>query len=156
MSDRPSSPGRHERWIVPALIILFCVAATYISTTFKKMPPILKRGIQPSDFPQLLLSTIIAVTLLMVWYDPIRVRERVQGTVWGTLALFALFSGLTFVDFFLALAAFSAGLAFFWGERRKHVLAILGIVVPVAIFFLFDQVFEIRFPRGLITNLWYG
>lgn len=32
----------------------------------------------------------------------------------------------------------------------------VGLVMPVAIFFLFDQVFEIRFPRGLLTNLWYG
>ena len=55
MSDERQSTGRFERWIVPATIILFCAAAFYLSTTFKKMPPILKRGIQPSDFPQLLL-----------------------------------------------------------------------------------------------------
>ena len=63
MSSTPKPPGRVERWLVPALIILFCVGAFWLSTTFKKMPPILKRGMQPADFPQLLLITIILLML---------------------------------------------------------------------------------------------
>ena len=51
---------------------------------------------------------------------------------------------------------FAAALTFYWGERRPLMLATVGLVMPLAIFFLFDQVFEIRFPRGLLTNLWYG
>ncbi|MEM1398870.1 MAG: tripartite tricarboxylate transporter TctB family protein [Pseudomonadota bacterium] len=148
---------RHiERWLIPLLIIAFCIVAFWLSTTFKKMPPILKRGIQPSDFPQLLLGTIVLLTLAMMWVDPVRVKERLQNTVIGTLALFAVFAGLTTIDFFLALAVFAAGLAFYWGERKPGTLALVGIGVPVSIFLLFDQVFEIRFPRGLLTNLWYG
>ena len=156
MSDTPD-PRRHlERWLIPVLIIAFCVAAFWLSTTFKKMPPILKRGIQPSDFPQLLLITIVTLTLVMMWIDPVRVKEKLQGTVWGTLLLFAVFAALTSIDFFLALAVFALALTFYWGERRPLMLATVGLVMPVAIFFLFDQVFEIRFPRGLLTNLWYG
>ncbi|MCV6591867.1 MAG: tripartite tricarboxylate transporter TctB family protein [Silicimonas sp.] len=156
MSDKPASPGRIERWLIPALILGFCAAAFYVSTTFKKMPPILKRGIQPSDFPQLLLVAIMVMTLVMVWVDPIRIRDRLQGTVWGTLVLFGLFAALTAIDLFLALSVFALALTVFWGERRPAILALVGFVVPVVIFFLFDQVFEIRFPRGLLTNLWYG
>lgn len=147
---------RLEGWLVVALIIAFCVAAFWLSTTFKKMPPILKRGIQPSDFPQLLLIFLIGLTAAMAWFDPIRVRERLQGTTVGTLVLFAAFALLTTIDLFLALAIFAAALAAVWGERRIQVLALVGLVVPVFIFFLFEQVFEIRFPRGLLTNLWYG
>ncbi len=156
MSDKQMPTGRFERVLIPALIILFCIAAFYISTTFRKMPPILKRGIQPSDFPQLLLVLIVAMTLVMAWFDPIRIRDRLQGTVWGTLALFALFAALTAVDLFLALGVFAVCLTALWGERRVKILLLVGLVAPVAIFFLFDQVFEIRFPRGLITNLFYG
>ena len=141
---------------MPLAIVLFCAAAFYVSTTFRKMPPILKRGIQPSDFPQLLLISIVGMTLLMAWLDPVRIKEKLQNTVWGTLALFAVFAGVTAVDFFLALSVFALGLTFFLGERRATVLIGVGILVPVAVFFLFDQVFEIRFPRGLLTNLWYG
>ncbi len=148
--------GRVERFLVPAIIIAFCVAAFWMSTTFRDMPPILKRGMQPSDFPQLLLGLIICLTLAMAWFDPITVRERLQGRTIGTLAVFLVFALVTAVDFILALAVFAAALAALWGERRLTVLALVGLVVPALIFFLFDQVFEIRFPRGALTNLWYG
>ncbi len=154
--EKPVYSSKVERWIVPAVIVAFCLAAFWLTTTFRTMPPILKRGMQPSDFPQLLLGMIILLTAVMAWRDPIRIRERLQGTVLGTLALFVLFSVLTFVDFFLALAVFSASLAAYWGERRILNLTLVGLAVPASIFFLFDQVFEIRFPRGLFTNWWYG
>ncbi|WP_159980929.1 tripartite tricarboxylate transporter TctB family protein [Roseobacter cerasinus] len=156
MSEKSASRGQFERWLIPVLILAFCIAAFYVSTTFKKMPPILKRGIQPSDFPQLLLAAITLMTLAMLWVDPIRIRDRLQGTVWGTLALFAGFAALTAVDLFLALGVFALALTVLWGERRPVILWLVGLVVPLAVFFLFDQVFEIRFPRGLLTNLWYG
>lgn len=156
MPGEPESRGGIERWLVPALIILFCAAAFYVSTTFREMPPILKRGIQPSDFPQLLLGTIVILTILTAWLDPIQVKERLPRPVLGTIALFGVFAVVSVVDLFLGLGVFAAALAAYWGERRLAVIAIIGIVLPTAIFFLFDQVFEIRFPRGLLTNLWYG
>lgn len=153
-----SDGNRHqiERWLIPALIIVFCLAAYWVTTTFKTMPPILKRGIQPSDFPQLLLGVLIALTLFMVWKDPIQIKEKMRGATVGTIALFVVFAALTAIDLFLALGVFAAALAAFWGERRLPILALIGIVVPLVIFFLFDLGFEIRFPRGLLTNLWYG
>lgn len=156
MSTTPKPRGQIERWLVPALIILFCLGAFWLTTTFKKMPPILKRGIQPADFPQLLLGAIILMTATMAWIDPVRVKEKLQGSTIGSLVLFGLFALLTSIDLFLALAVFAACLSAWWGERRLPVLALVGLVAPVVIFFLFDQVFEIRFPRGLLTNLWYG
>jgi len=83
------------------------------------MPPILKRGIQPSDFPQMVCVAIILMTLYMFWRDPVTIVEPM-------------------------------------GERSFLRLIMVGLVVPVTVFFLFDQVFKIRFPRGLLTNLWYG
>lgn len=156
MSTTPKPRGQIERWLVPALIILFCLGAIWLTTTFKKMPPILKRGIQPSDFPQLLLSAIILMTLAMAWFDPVRVREQMQGATIGSILLFGVFALLNSIDLFLALAIFAAGLSGWWGERRIWVLALVGLVMPVVIFFLFDLIFEIRFPRGLLTNIWYG
>ncbi|MCE2523530.1 MAG: tripartite tricarboxylate transporter TctB family protein [Rhodobacteraceae bacterium] len=142
--------------LAPVLIIAFCAAAFWLSMTFKKMPPILKRGMQPSDFPQLLLGLLIILTLAMVMFDPIRVRAPIQRKTVGTLAVFCLFAALTAVDFILALAVFATALAAFWGERRVRILALVGLIVPILIFLLFDQVFEIRFPRGVLTNIWYG
>jgi hypothetical protein len=153
-----SGGKRHqiERWLIPVLIIAFCLGAYWLTTTFKTMPPILKRGIQPSDFPQLLLTLLIVLTLAMVWKDPIQIKERMQGSTWGTIFLFGVFAGLTFIDLFLALGIFAAALTLFWGERRVSIVGLIGVGVPLFIFFMFDLIFEIRFPRGLLTNLWYG
>jgi hypothetical protein len=70
--------------------------------------------------------------------------------------LFAVFGALTWIDLFLALGIFAAALAALWGERRPRILILVGAVMTLVIFLLFDQIFEIRFPRGLLTNLWYG
>jgi len=154
MNDENGS--RIERWMVPAAIIAFCAGAWWVTTGFDRMPPILKRGIQPSDFPQLIAGLIIFLTLLMMILDPVRVAERMSGRVWSSMALMGVFALGTWVDFFLALAVFAVGLALLWGERRPSILALVGFVVPVAVFFLFDLAFRIRFPRGLLTSLWYG
>ncbi len=153
----PDPNTRHlERWLVPAVIIAFCLAAFWITTGFDRMPPILKRGIQPSDFPQLIAGLIIAMTLLMALVDPVRVADRMAGKTWTSLLLMGVFALVTVVDFFLALSVFAVSLALAWGERRKPVLVLIGLVVPASVFFLFDLVFRIRFPRGLLTGLWYG
>ena len=145
-----------EHWVVTFVIISFCGATFWISTTFDRMPPILKRGIQPADFPQLILILMLVLTVAMIWLDPIIVDKRLDSKTVGSLVLFGVFGGLTFIDLFLALGAVAALLAMFWGERRWHVVVGIGLMMPALIFLLFDQVFEIRFPRGVLTNLWYG
>lgn len=145
-----------SRWLVPLIIIAFCITAIVITLSFKEMPAILKRGIQPADFPQLVAGFIILLTLLMLWKDPVHILERVDKATVRTLGLIILFVALTTIDLFLALALFALALAWFWGERRVQNLLIVGLLIPVAVFFLFDLVFRIRFPRGLLTNLWYG
>ena len=147
---------RLTRWVVPIALIAFAVVAIYLSTTFKKMPPILKRGIQPSDFPQLICGLIIFLTLLMAWFDPVKLQERVSGKTLLTVGLMAGFALLVQIDLFIALGVFAAALSALWGERRLVLLGFVGLVMPLVIFFVFDLAFQVRFPRGLLTNIWYG
>ena len=145
-----------ESWLVALVIVAFCVVAIWLSLSFEKMPPILKRGIQPSEFPQLVCVFIILLTGYMIWRDPVTVVEPMGKKTPGTIVLMALFVGLCSIDLFIALGLFAVALSVYWGERRLVLLATVGLVVPVAIFFLFDLVFKIRFPRGVLTNMWYG
>jgi hypothetical protein len=146
----------YAKILVPVTLVLFAVAAIYISTTFAKMPPILKRGIHPSDFPQLIAGLIIALSLMMAIFDPVKVSERVTRQTLYTFMVMAIFVILVQVDLFIALGFFAATLAFLWGEKQLKNLFFVGFFVPVSIFFLFDLVFKVRFPRGILTNLWYG
>lgn len=145
-----------ESWLVALAIVAFCLAAIWLSLSFEKMPPILKRGIQPADFPQQVCVFVILLTAYMVWRDPVTVVEPMGRKTLGTIALMAVFVALCRIDLFIALALFAAVLCVYWGERRPVYIAFVGLVVPIVIFFLFDLVFKIRFPRGVLTNMWYG
>ncbi|MEN8896569.1 MAG: tripartite tricarboxylate transporter TctB family protein, partial [Yoonia sp.] len=69
---------------------------------------------------------------------------------------FVVFSLVAQVDLFLGLGVFAGALAWLWGERRLWSIGLVACISPALVFFLFDLVFRIRFPRGILTNLWYG
>ncbi len=155
MSESPSQ-SRLEQWLVPLVLVAFSVGAIWLTLSFDRMPPILKRGIQPADFPQLVCALIILLTGFMTWRDPVRVMEPFGSKTLGSMVLMLLFVAASHIDLFLALGAFAGCLCFYWGERRKFALAAVTLALPVCVFFLFDLVFEVRFPRGVLTTLWYG
>lgn len=157
-SDKVEAPtgGLLVRLSIPAGIIVFCAVAFWLSTQFERVPPILKRGIQPSDFPQLILALIAILAVALMVTDTSDAPEKITPMTWKTVGLMVCFLILAEVDLFLGLGAFAAALCCLWGERRIRVMAALGIIMPLTVFFFFDLIFEIRFPRGLLTNLWYG
>lgn len=145
-----------SRKLVPLLIIAGCLIAYYFSTQFERVPPILKRGMQPADFPQLILGLLIGLSIVLLLFDKAKTPKKLPRQVLILIMLLGGFVLLAELDLFLGLGIFSATLSFAWGERRIKMLALIGIVMPFAVFFLFDTVFEVRFPRGLLTNIWYG
>ena len=151
-----SNSSNSSRWMIPGLIILFCVVAFYFTTQFDRVPEILKRGIQPSDFPQLILILLIGLACLLPFEKTQHNRPAVPPSVFISLSLLIVFVLLTYLDFFIALGCFGGLLSFSWGERRLGALFLVTLFFPTFVFFLFDLVFEVRFPRGLLTNLWYG
>lgn len=151
-----SNSSNSSRWMIPGLIILFCVVAFYFTTQFDRVPEILKRGIQPSDFPQLILLLLIGLACLLPFEKTQHNRPAVPPSVFISLSLLIVFVLLTYLDFFIALGCFGGLLSFSWGERRLGALFLVTLFFPTFVFFLFDLVFEVRFPRGLLTNLWYG
>ena len=142
--------------VMPVLIIVICLIAFWLATNFDRVPPILKRGIQPSDFPQLVLGLIVILCLFDIFTNKSDAPKNLTPLTWLTIAAIAGFVLLAKLDMFFGLGVFSVTLAALWGERRVLTLACLGIVLPLTVFFLFDLVFEIRFPRGFLTSLWYG
>jgi hypothetical protein len=155
----PTSPQgkRHaSNWIVPLIILAFCAVAYYLTTTFDRVPPILKRGMQPADFPQLMILLLGVLALWLLIRDNAPAPEAMPAPVYISMGLLVGFPVLAMLDLFLALGVFGLLLTVVWGERRTWALVLVAVVVPLGVFLLFDQLFEIRFPRGLLTNLWYG
>ena len=148
-------------FLVPALIFLFCGIVAYLAMHLDTAPPIvIGPAMQPRSFPMFLMALIAVLNAVLVW-------QLVGGrhmphvsqppATWISIALMIVFYALTtYVDMFLALTAVIFLMCIVWGERRYWLAGLVALVTPISIFLLFDLVLQIRFPRGIITNLYYG
>ena len=137
MSDVQKSKGADKKSLplffnisfkVIFIIVLISSVLLYFTFTFEEVPPILNRGIQPATFPKALLILIISLSLI-VYYLSIKVPWSIEKKLPNS--------------FYITLASFiifsvvSVTLDFFLGIS---VLSVIGL----------------RFPGGIITNLYYN
>lgn len=148
-------------FIIPAIIAVFSLVVITAALQLDESPPmIVGESMQPRAFPiflmviNLALATVLGIQLYR--HPPPRVPLEGFPT-WGSIALLALFYPLTVhVDMFVGIAVVMFLLCMLWGERRIWVAGGLAVATPVLVFLLFDMVLKIRFPRGVLTNWYYG
>ena len=56
----------------------------------------------------------------------------------------------------MAIAALSIFVSYSWGEKRIFYLLLVGIIFPVLVFIFFETILGLRFPPGIITNIYYS
>lgn len=148
-------------YLVPAVIVAFSIAVIWAALQLEISPPmIVGDSMQPRAFPIFLMIINLALAgYLAIQHKakppaPIR-REGVQ--TWGSIGLLVIFYPLTvYLDMMIAIAVVMFAMCLLWGEKRVHVAAAVALATPVLVFFLFDLVLKVRFPRGVLTNLYYG
>ena len=59
------------------------------------------------------------------------------------------------LDFFLAISVLSIFVSYNWGEKRLFYLLLVGIIFPAIVFVFFETILGLRFPPGIITNIYY-
>ena len=149
-----------DEFKVSFIIILTSVALLITTFTFDIVPPILNRGIQPATFPKALLVLIIVMTLLIYYSatkNPWKVQNKLPKSFFLTLLSFLIFVVISkTLDFFLAISALSVFVSYYWGEKRIIYLLLVGIIFPVIVFVFFETILGLRFPPGIITNIYYS
>jgi len=148
-------------YCVPAAIFLFCAVVVFLSLGFEEaLPLIVGHSMQPRVFPIFLVAVIAVLNIVLIAQTlrrPLPERGWEPYQTWASAALMGIFYVLTEqVDIMLALAVVMFALCIVWGERRIWVAAIVALGTTAAIFFTFDLVLEVRFPRGLLTDAYYG
>jgi len=143
-----------------SFIIIFISTILLITTfTFDIVPPILNRGIQPATFPKGLLILIIGLTLIIYYLSikkPWKVEKKLPKTFFLTLLSFLIFVIVSkTLDFFLAISLLSVFVSYYWGERRILYLILVSVIFPIIVFIFFETILGLRFPPGIITNLYY-
>ena len=144
-----------------SFIIIFISVILLITTfSFDMVPPILNRGIQPATFPKALLILIIAMTLIVYYLatkNPWKLEKKLPRTFFLTLFSFVIFIVVSkTLDFFLAISALSIFVSFCWGEKRLIYLLLVGIIFPMVVFIFFETILGLRFPSGIITDIYYS
>ena len=141
-------------------IIFISSYLLYVTFTFDEVPPILNRGIQPATFPKALLILIILLSFIVFLISlkhPWESQKKLPNTFYITLFSFLLFIFISStLDFFLGISVLSILVSYFWGERRIYYLILVGIIFPVIVFIFFETFLGLRFPSGIITNIYYN
>ena len=149
-----------DEFKVCLVIILTSVALLITTFTFDIVPPILNRGIQPATFPKALLILIILMSLLIYYLaikNPWKVEKKLPKSFYLTILSFFIFVVISkTLDFFLAISALSIFVSYYWGEKRIFYLLLVGIIFPVLVFIFFETILGLRFPPGIITNIYYS
>ena len=143
-----------------SFLIIFISTILLISTfSFDIVPPILNRGIQPATFPKALLVLIISLTLIVYFLStkkPWKVEKKLPKPFYLTLISFLIFILISkTLDFFLAISVLSVFVSYYWGERRFFYLLLVSIIFPIIVFIFFETILGLRFPPGIITNIYY-
>ena len=143
-----------------SLTIIFISIILLITTfTFDIVPPILNRGIQPATFPKGLLVLIIFLTSIVYYLSlnkPWKIQKRLPQSFFLTLLSFIVFIVISkTLDFFLAISLLSVFVSYCWGERRIIYLILVSIIFPIIVFVFFETILGLRFPPGIITNIYY-
>jgi len=150
-----------SKYIVPGIIAALSGVVIYASLQLDKSPPmIVGDGMQPRAFPIFLMLVnlaLVALLVLQIRRAPPAKAPRETFHTWGSMALMVLFYGLTtWLDMFIGIAVVMFLMCLLWGERRVWVAAATALATPVAIFVLFDKVLQVRFPRGVLVDWYYG
>lgn len=146
---------------IPGVVIATSLVIIYAALHIELSPPmIVGHSLQPRVFPifLMIINILLAIALAVhLRKTPDKERAPASLRMWGSIILFIVFWGLTtYIDILVGLAMAAGLMCMLWGERRIWVALAVALITPSFIFFLFNWVLGIRFPRGMITNLFYG
>ena len=148
-------------YTIPLFLTIFSIIIIGISLQLDTSPEmIVGDSMQARSFPIfLMVLNLILISVLTFQYkknnpEPIKLEKF---PTWGSMGLFFIFYLLTvYTDMFIGIFVVMFLMCILWGERRIWVAILSATVTPGLVFLLFDYVLKIRFPRGILMDLYYG
>lgn len=112
----------------------------------------------PAFFPWLITGGLILLSLALLLQSPMRnghsssqaSPDRLETRCLLALIWFAVYLVLLpYAGFLAASVPFFAGLMWLYGERKRLVLTLASVIVPVGLFYSFRLGFQILLPTGV-------
>ena len=148
-------------YLLPLILSIFSLAVIAIALQLDTSPEmIVGDSMQARSFPifLMILKLILIGVMTYQFYknNPKPVSLEKYHT-WGSMFLFLLFYLLTvYTDMFIGIFVVMLLMGLLWGEKRIWVSFLTATLTPLFIFLLFDFVLKIRFPRGILIDMYYG
>ena len=153
---------KKKLYIIPLFLTLFSFAVIYLSLQLDTSPEmIVGDSMQARSFPIFLMVInllLVGILSLQFYKTYPKEVELEKFPTWSSMLLFLIFYIIIFIsgDMFVAIPIVMFLMGLTWGQKQVWVSLTNAIVTPLSIFLLFDYVLQVRFPRGWLTNIYYG
>ena len=153
---------KKKLYIIPLFLTLFSFVVIYLSLQLDISPEmIVGDSMQARSFPIfLMVINLLLVGILSLQFYKTYPKEvgLEKFPTWSSMLLFLIFYIIIFIsgDMFVAIPIVMFLMGLTWGQKKVWVSLTNAIVTPLSIFLLFDYVLQVRFPRGWLTNIYYG
>ncbi len=153
---------KKKLYIIPLFLTLFSFVVIYLSLQLDTSPEmIVGDSMQARSFPIFLMVInllLIAILSLQFYKTYPKEIELEKFPTWSSMLLFLIFYIIILIsgDMFVAIPIVMFLMGLTWGQKKVWISLTNAIVTPLSIFLLFDYVLQVRFPRGWLTNIYYG
>ena len=153
---------KKKLYIIPLFLTLFSFVVIYLSLQLDTSPEmIVGDSMQARSFPIFLMVInllLVAILSLQFYKTYPKEIELEKFPTWSSMLLFLIFYIIILIsgDMFVAIPIVMFLMGLTWGQKKVWVSLTNAIVTPLSIFLLFDYVLQVRFPRGWLTNIFYG
>ena len=147
---------------IPLFLTIFSIVIIYLSLQLETSPEmIVGDSMQARSFPIfLMVINLILVGVLSYQFSKTYPKEveLEKFPTWSSMLLFLIFYILVTIsgDLFVAIPVIMFLMGMVWGQKKLWVSLTNAIITPFSVFLLFDYVLQVRFPRGWLTNIYYG
>ena len=152
---------KNKIYLIPLILAIFSLSVIAISLQLDTSPEmIVGDSMQARSFPIFLMILklfLLGILTYQFYKNKPKAVPLEKYHTWGSMLLFLLFYLLTvYTDMFIGIFVVIFLMSILWGEKRLWVAFLTATVTPGLVFLLFDFVLKIRFPRGILMNLYYG
>jgi hypothetical protein len=153
---------KKKLYIIPLFLTLFSFVVIYLSLQLDTSPEmIVGDSMQARSFPIFLMVInllLVGILSLQFYKTYPKEIELEKFPTWSSMLLFLVFYIIILIsgDMFVAIPIVMFLMGLTWGQKKIWISLTNAIVTPLSIFLLFDYVLLVRFPRGWLTNIYYG
>ena len=153
---------KKKLYIIPLFLTLFSFVVIYLSLQLDTSPEmIVGDSMQARSFPIFLMVInllLVGILSLQFYKTYPKEIELEKFPTWSSMLLFLILYIIILIsgDMFVAIPIVMFLMGLTWGQKKIWISLTNAIVTPLSIFLLFDYVLQVRFPRGWLTNIYYG